>query len=53
MRKEEDELDDVEEYEYFCFDTRERYPDGCKDRDQVMHEGVSRPDPGKPKGKKE
>lgn len=44
MRKEEDDQDDVEEFEYSCFDTCERYPEGCKDCDHVMHEGVGRPD---------
>jgi hypothetical protein len=31
--------DDVEEFEYHCFDSCDRYPEGCKDCDQVMHEG--------------
>lgn len=35
----EHEHEDVEEYSYSCFDTCDRYPDGCKDCDQVMHEG--------------
>ncbi len=33
------EDEDVEEYSYSCFDTCDRYPDGCKDCDQIMHEG--------------
>lgn len=52
MRKDDDQ-DDVEHYEYSCFDTCERYPDGCKDCDQVMHEGFGRPDPDQPKEKKD
>ena len=48
-----DEHDDVEEFEYHCFDSCERYPDGCKDCDQVMHEGYGQQDKGqKPPEKK-
>lgn len=46
---EQDHDDDVEEYEYQCFDTCERYPEGCKDCDQVMHEGIGQGDKQPPK----
>ncbi len=52
---EHDDDVDVEEFEYHCFDTCDRYPDGCKDCDQVAHEGFGpqdkaqkKPAPDKP-----
>ncbi|MFH1059593.1 MAG: hypothetical protein V1797_13060 [Pseudomonadota bacterium] len=39
--------DDVEEFEYHCFDSCENYPDGCKNCDQVMHEGYGQQDKDK------
>ena len=30
---------DVEDFSYHCFDDCEHFPGGCKNCDQVMHEG--------------
>jgi hypothetical protein len=42
-----DDDHDVEEFEYHCFDSCERYPDGCKECDHVMHEGFGQQDKDK------